>query len=49
MKLGLQRASSLEAYFRNTLDPVLKHHFENNIKGNMMQSVDEGVKAVSNG
>ncbi len=49
MKLGLQRASSLEAYFRNTLDPVLKHRFENNIEENMMQSADEGLKAVRNG
>ncbi len=41
--------SASEAYFRNTRDPVLKQHFENNIRENLLSSSAEAVKAVKNG
>jgi hypothetical protein len=38
----------MEAFFHNTRDPVLKQSYENNIKYNLLPSLDEGVEAVEN-
>ena len=43
------KGSVMEAFFHNTRDPVLKKSFENNIKENLLPSLDEGVTAVRNG
>ena len=48
-KLGLLGGSAMEAYFRNTRDPILKQLFENNIRKNLQPSFDKGVEAVKTG
>jgi hypothetical protein len=49
LKLGVVKGTSMEAFFHNTRNPVLKQTFENTIKENLLPSLDEGVKAVKNG
>ncbi|XP_028410037.1 glutamate receptor ionotropic, NMDA 3A-like isoform X2 [Dendronephthya gigantea] len=49
LRLGTLKSSSLEGYFRNTVDPVLKKSFQDNIQKNLLPSLEDGVKAVKKG
>ena len=49
VKVGVLASSSAEAFFHNTRDNVLKQSYENNIRNNLMPTLEAAIKAIKNG